>query len=75
MKLTEFRFHVYPEDFNSGEVMVAEITMVIGNQKIGQRVILDGPPPYESVIDHLMRRATAQLKDAVKAADEAGELT
>jgi hypothetical protein len=74
-QLTEFRFHVHPADFGGTEVPVAEITMVIGGRKIGQRLILEGPSAYESVIDYLMKRATAQLKDAVKAAHEEGELT
>lgn len=74
-KLTEFHFHVHQAEFFGEELPAAEILIVVGGMKIGQRLILEGPQPYESVIDYLMTRATTQLKAAVRAADEAGELT
>lgn len=71
MKLKGFRFIVGDADFGGGKIQIADITFYVDDQKFNERLALDGPPPYESVVDYLMARATSQFKAALKKAEDA----
>lgn len=76
MQVQEFRFHVHEVTFGDGKVMMAEVEFVIDGRLFGDRFTLDHmPPPYESHIDYLMRRAAERFKAAVKQEHKEGKLT